>query len=59
MLHTWAGKYLLSVLYMTVDRLQSFLPENKPTFHTFEAGAERGSDFLRLGTRIGEITSNR
>lgn len=40
MLHTWAGKYLLSVLYMTVDRLKSFLPENKPTFHTFEAGAE-------------------
>lgn len=51
MLHTWAGKSLLSVLYMTVDRLNpSFLPENLPTYHTFEAGAERGSDFLRLET---------
>lgn len=40
MLHTWAGKSLLSVLYMTVDRLNpSFLP---PTYQTFEAGAERG-----------------
>lgn len=48
MLHTWTGKSLLSVLYMTVDRLN--LPENLPTYHTFEAGAERGSDFLRLET---------
>ena len=45
MLHTWTGKSLLSVLYMTVDRLNpSFLPENLPTYQTFEAGAERGSD---------------
>lgn len=30
---------------MTVDRLNpSFLPENYPTYQTFEAGAERESD---------------
>ena len=54
------GKSLLSVLYMTVDRLNpSFLPENLTKYQTFSAGAERGSDSeTRLGTRIGEITYN-
>lgn len=45
MLHTWARKSLLYVLYSwPTQPIKCFIPENKPTYQTFEAGAERGSD---------------
>ena len=45
------GKSLLSVLYMTSSSLN--LPENLPTYPTFSAGAERGSDSVFV---IGSCT---